>query len=239
MSHGFTAHLVMPASIFISYRRGDSGGHAGRLHDRLTQWFDRDAVFYDTDTIEAGEVLPERIEEALRSAQVVLVLIGPDWLTELNRRAVLPLDYVRLEVALALRRQAETAALKIIPVLLGGAKPLATVEALHENVREDLRRLCLLDVHEFQGKNRDWNQQFVVLRELIANVPGLPMPRYRAPAGEFKPFRVIPHLLSPHFRDPNGALACVRQQLQAAQHAAIVVPAALHGMAVSAKRNSR
>jgi hypothetical protein len=223
--------FVMPASIFISYRRSDSSGHAGRLHDRLMQWFDHDVVFYDTDTIEAGDVLPERIEAALCSAQVVLVLIGPDWLTELNRRAALPqLDYVRLEVAFALRRQIGMASLKIIPVLLGGARPVATAEALHENVREDLQRLCLLDAHEFQGKNRDWNQQFVALRQLIANAPGMPTPRYRAPASESKLFRVIPHLLSPHFRDPNGALACVRRQLQTTQHAAIVVPAALYGM---------
>src|SRR5688572_29191475 len=119
----------MPASIFISHRRSDVGGHARLLHDRLLQWFDREEVFYDTQTREAGEVLPERIETALRSAQVVLILIGPNWLSELNHRVQLPMrDYLSLEVAFALRRQAEEPSLEIIPVLLGGAKPISSAE---------------------------------------------------------------------------------------------------------------
>ena len=39
------------AQVFISYRRNDAGGHAGRIFDRLRQWFDRDALFYDLDSI--------------------------------------------------------------------------------------------------------------------------------------------------------------------------------------------
>ena len=43
----------MGTAIFISYRRGDTGGHAGRLFDRLRHWFDDDDLFYDLDGIEA------------------------------------------------------------------------------------------------------------------------------------------------------------------------------------------
>jgi hypothetical protein len=43
------------ASVFISYRRADAAGHAGRLHDRLKSWFDAKEVFYDLGTIESGD----------------------------------------------------------------------------------------------------------------------------------------------------------------------------------------
>ena len=39
------------AKIFISYRRDDSAGHAGRLYDRLSDHFGLDQVFMDIDTI--------------------------------------------------------------------------------------------------------------------------------------------------------------------------------------------
>ncbi len=69
--------------IFISYRRADAGGHAGRLFDRLRHWFDAEVIFYDLDGIDIGEVFPERIEYAVNHAAVVLVLIGPDWLEKI------------------------------------------------------------------------------------------------------------------------------------------------------------
>jgi len=39
------------ASIFISYRREDTGGHAGRLCDRLSARFGGDPVFLDIQDI--------------------------------------------------------------------------------------------------------------------------------------------------------------------------------------------
>jgi hypothetical protein len=42
--------------IFISYRRGDSRGSAGRLYDDLEERFGKDVVFRDLDTIEPGAV---------------------------------------------------------------------------------------------------------------------------------------------------------------------------------------
>ena len=220
----------MPASIFISYRRSDVAGHAGRLHDRLRLWFDTEQLFYDLDSIDSGDLFPERIELAVQAAQVVVVLIGPDWVAEINRRTTVPeLDFVRIEVELALRRQALDASLKVIPILLGGARPVVAAD-LHQSLHPGLGRLPSLQSHEFQGRNRDWDQQFVALRELLAKVPGVPVPRFRPPAGEAKPFRLIPHLLSPHFRDPTSALTRVREQLHEGQKAAIVVPAALYGM---------
>ena len=51
-------------------------------------------------------------------------MIGLDWLTEINRRSTLPaVDFVRVEVELALRLHGECGVPKVIPVLLGDAKP--------------------------------------------------------------------------------------------------------------------
>ncbi len=48
--------MVMP-KIFISYRRNDSAGHAGRLCDHLTGHFGHGQVFMDVDTIRPGTLL--------------------------------------------------------------------------------------------------------------------------------------------------------------------------------------
>ena len=42
------------AKIFLSYRRDDSSGYAGRLYDRLRTHFGSEQVFMDVDAIEAG-----------------------------------------------------------------------------------------------------------------------------------------------------------------------------------------
>ena len=220
----------MSASIFISYRRSDAGGHAGRLHDRLTHWFDADDLFFDAEHINPGDLFPQRLADGIDGAKIVLVLIGPDWLSEINRRATLPeSDFVRGEVERALKRLAGPSGPKVIPVLLGIGAPPAAAE-LHASLRAGIAPLLSLDVHTFQGKNADWNHQFVRLRELLAKVPGVPAPRFRAPVGAVQPFRVIEQSLSPHFSDPNHTLATLQRALEASAAAAIVSPVAIHGM---------
>jgi hypothetical protein len=55
----------MPAQIFISYRRSDAGGHAGRLCDRLAHWFDAESLFYDQGSIDSGDHFPGVLAEGL------------------------------------------------------------------------------------------------------------------------------------------------------------------------------
>ena len=215
------------STIFISYRRADAGGHAGRLFDRLRQWFDAEAVFYDLDGIDIGDTFPARIQGGVEGAAVVLVLIGPDWLAEINRRADQPgVDFVRREVELALMRHTQGAL--VLPVLMGGAA-MPSPQQFHAELA-GLSPLCALDAHQFQGKQADWDAQFVRLRERIAHVPGVPTPRFRVPTGSEQPFRVIEHSLSPHFQDPNGLLARLHTQLTASGSAAVLARAALFGM---------
>ena len=102
------------SGIFISYRRDDSSGHAGRLADRLVEHFGRNRIFVDTDTIEPGEDFVTAIERAVGSCEILVAVIGRHWLSAGGTgRLNDPNDFVRLEIATALRRD-----IRVIPVLV-------------------------------------------------------------------------------------------------------------------------
>lgn len=103
------------ASIFISYRREDSAGHAGRVCDHLSSIFGRDHIFMDVQDIGPGEDFTEAIEHKISDCDAVVVMIGPHWLSTLQSRGEGE-DFVREEVAAALKRQ-----IAVIPVMIGGA----------------------------------------------------------------------------------------------------------------------
>ena len=68
------------ARIFLSYRRDDSAGFAGRLADAMEAEFGAGSVFRDVDDIRPGEDFIHAIETHLQQVGVVLVMIGPRWL---------------------------------------------------------------------------------------------------------------------------------------------------------------
>ena len=107
--------------IFISYRRDSAAAFAGRLYDCLIDKLGKEHVFIDIDTIEPGEDFIEVLDKKLAQAVALIVLIGRDWLTckDADGKAKLsnPNDFVRLEVATALKSEA-----RVIPVLIDGAR---------------------------------------------------------------------------------------------------------------------
>ena len=68
-----------PGRIFISYRREDTAYPAGWLYDRLADRYGGQ-VFKDVDSIELGDNFVEVISGAVGSCDVLLALIGPQWL---------------------------------------------------------------------------------------------------------------------------------------------------------------
>ena len=108
-------------AIFISYRRDDTEGHAGRLFEDLCERFGKDAVFMDVAGIEPGRDFRRAIEQQLASCGVLLAVIGKDWLNVTDgqgrRRLDDPYDFVRLETAGALKRD-----IPVIPVLVHQAE---------------------------------------------------------------------------------------------------------------------
>ena len=114
--------LPSPVSdFFISYRRGQSELAANTLREALAKRFGAERVFMDTDSIDAGQQWPPRIEKAIAAARAVLVVIGPQWLDaraeDGSRRLDDPRDWVRQEIEFALARQD----IAIVPVLHDGA----------------------------------------------------------------------------------------------------------------------
>jgi hypothetical protein len=79
----------MAAKIFINYRRDDSIAVAGRLHDRLAETFGRDNLFMDVDNIPVGIDFEEYLNNQVAQCDVMLSVIGPNWLNakdETNQR---------------------------------------------------------------------------------------------------------------------------------------------------------
>jgi tetratricopeptide (TPR) repeat protein len=111
----------MAGKIFISYRRDDSAGTAGRLCDRLAQTFGKTNLFIDVDNIPAGVNFVTHLSKQLGICNVFVCTVGPNWLNakddEGNRRLDQPNDYVRTEIAAALKRD-----IPVIPVLVDGAR---------------------------------------------------------------------------------------------------------------------
>jgi len=146
----------MSGQIFISYRREQSGWWAGRLYDRLCRDFDRSQIFMDIDTIALGADFVDSIETTVAKCDLLIALIGNNWLTSKDdqgeRRLDNPEDFVRIEIATALKR-----GIRVIPVLVDGAlmpqsgelpddlKPLARRQALelnHDRFDIDFKRLA-------------------------------------------------------------------------------------------------
>jgi TIR domain len=109
----------MSGEIFISYRREENRWSAKALHRRLTRDFDSDQIFIDLDSIGPGDDFVQTIKTAVEKCDVLTALIGKNWLQKDengNRRLDNPEDFVRMEIATALRRE-----IRVIPVLVDDA----------------------------------------------------------------------------------------------------------------------
>lgn len=151
------------SGIFISYRRDDSRGFAGRLADALDVAFGADKVFRDIDDIRPGEDFVGVISGQLAAIDVLLALIGPDWLAaeqDGRRRLDDPADFVRIEIERAL-----ATGKPVWPVLVGGAQMPAT-EQLPESLRPLARHQAM--VLSDAGWKDDVARLISALRPLVA-----------------------------------------------------------------------
>jgi len=122
--------------VFISYRRDDTSGYAGRLYDQISAAFGADHVFIDVATIEPGSDFVEVIEQRVSACDALIALIGKNWLASKDEQNRLRLgssnDFVCVEIIAALKRNVE-----VIPLLVGGAKM-----PLQQELPESLQRLA-------------------------------------------------------------------------------------------------
>lgn len=127
-------------NIFISYRRADSEDICGRIYDRLIQEYSKENVFKDTENIPPGVDFRVELERAVRSCNIMLVIMGQNWTkgdnkTRLNHAD----DFVRFEIETALGRD-----IPVIPVFvqkrtkmpLKNHLPASLHDLLFRNARE-------------------------------------------------------------------------------------------------------
>jgi TIR domain len=121
-------------SIFISYRRDDAEGEAGRLYDDLVRAYGNDAVFMDVAGIAPGLDFRKAIDDNVAGCGVFLAIIGSQWATitgtDGRRRLDDDDDFVRLEIASALARN-----IAVIPVLVHDAR-MPHPEQLPDNIKD-------------------------------------------------------------------------------------------------------
>ena len=115
--------VAAPHGVFISYRRVDTGGDAGRLADHLVKIFGADRVFFDVAAIAGGDDWRQRLDGALDGCDTMLVVIGRGWLEGPpgQRRIDDPKDMVAWEVARGLTR-----GLRVVQILVHGVSALTT-----------------------------------------------------------------------------------------------------------------
>ncbi|HEX6689378.1 MAG TPA: toll/interleukin-1 receptor domain-containing protein [Solirubrobacterales bacterium] len=150
-------------TIFISYRRRDTGGHVGRLREDLKKRYGERAVFTDFGSIPPGAKYRKKIEEALKDSDVALVVIGEDWVAKKagvqdddERRIDEHDDVLRSEVASALTRENLT----VIPVLVEDADLPAAAD-----LPDDL--LALREYNACHLGNKGWDSDFAQIRRAI------------------------------------------------------------------------
>jgi len=159
----------MSTKVFISYRRDDSAAHAGRINDRLERELGRDSLFTDVDAIPLGLDFVEILSARVAECEVLLAIIGPNWLEahdeDGNRRLDDEHDFVRIEIGAALQRN-----IPVIPILLEGTRvPKAT--RLPDNLKPLARRNGLDVRHASFHADMD-----KLIRALRTTAPPAPAP---------------------------------------------------------------
>jgi hypothetical protein len=145
--------------IFVSYRRLDCGDVAGRLYDYLIQRFGKDSIFMDVNGgIEPGADFQHTIQHAIDKCDVLLALIGPQWMTctdeQGRRRLENENDPVRGEIATAIKRNT-----LLFPVVFGDTPPPT------DNLPSDIADLTK---HQFSRiRNESWGHD---VRRLFAAI---------------------------------------------------------------------
>ncbi len=66
--------------VFISYRREDSAGSAGRIYDRLVKWMGPQGVFFDVEDIQPGLDFVDVLTNSVGGCDALVAVIGKRWM---------------------------------------------------------------------------------------------------------------------------------------------------------------
>lgn len=108
--------------IFISYRRADNKPFVERIRDRLVTAYGENSIFRDIESIPPGANYVDVLNEATAECNVMLVMIGPQWVSMTDaqgrQRLTVPDDWTRIEVERGLANKD----ILVIPVLICDAR---------------------------------------------------------------------------------------------------------------------
>jgi hypothetical protein len=157
-------------AVFISYRREDAAGEARALFNHLVATLGKNSVFMDVDNIALGRDFRQILQENLATCDLMLALIGKGWVDAKNqsgrRRLEDPDDFIRLEIASALKRN-----IPVTPVLLQGAHMPAA-----EQLPEDLRDFTYRNGFELSHNRWESDVQEMIKRLGLGKQPGKEAP---------------------------------------------------------------
>ena len=198
--------------IFINYRREDTSAYAGRLYDALVGHFGPNRVFIDIDTIRPGEDFREVIQRTCTSCEVLLAVIGKNWMKSRDKKGKSRLhnenDLVRMEIASALEKR-----LHVIPVLVGGAEMPEP-----STLPEDLQSLAFRNAWEISDKRFRQDAQGLAdaIKEIIATSASTKVVS-TMPAERLPPTASMPE-------DKSGSKAPEAIAKSASEEVAIILP---------------
>lgn len=156
--------------IFVNFRNGDEAMTSSFVYDSLVQRFGKELVFRSSDSIPLGADYTVELEAAARECDVLLVLIGPDWLKVTDSQGRPRLhgadDWVRREIAVALE-----SGRTVVPILVAEASRLEP-----HDLPPDIRALADLQGLRLRPQDRedDMRRIFRKLRETVPSLPADP-----------------------------------------------------------------
>ncbi|HYQ61961.1 toll/interleukin-1 receptor domain-containing protein [Actinophytocola sp.] len=150
------------AGVFINYRSKDQPLGAAAIHDHLARRFGHGRVFRDCVSMGPGDRYPDELRSALRSADILLAIIGPEWLTmaEGGQRLIdRPFDWVRYEIATAFQQ-----GIQVLPVLLKET-PASAGRITKGDLPADISEIASRQAFEFSQRRFG-----AALDELVARI---------------------------------------------------------------------
>jgi hypothetical protein len=155
----------LPLQIFLSYRRSDSQSASRQLAEALRSRFGPERVFFDTRDLALGVEWRSEIVGRVGASDVVLAVIGPQWLAAADARGQRLLlhraeeDVLRLEIETALLHRAV-----VIPVLVDDAEMPP-----REQLPRPFKPLADLQGHVL--RHGAWDRDFEALAASLSELP--------------------------------------------------------------------
>jgi Effector-associated domain 2 len=158
------------AGVFVNYRSIDQPLGAAGIHSALASRFGLDNVFHDCVLPDVGIEGRVGVWDALATADVLVVVMGPRWLTIADDDGIRLVDrardWVRREIAWALERR-----LDIVPVLLRDT-PEHALAPTPDQLPADIRGFGALPALEFSQRRFPEDVERLV-RTLVEVAPAL------------------------------------------------------------------